>query len=221
MSTFVFPRQFYNDEVGRTLPLSRLYFYETGTYNDKQVFSDKALTTPMSQPVVADGSGRFPPIYLNTDTSYRVQLKDRLDQDIGTYIDGVEPYIYPSSLGTAAYVDTGTDAGDVPLNSDLGTASTLDAKTSVTSTTANQLINYDYFQYNQDFGIGKTLILKNLTGASVAPGSIIAGSSVDIVKITTGGLIQGAGSSGIIGSYRNAGGRTILSNEFGFFMRVV
>lgn len=122
MSTFVFPRQFYNDEIGRTLPLSRLYFYETGTYNDKQVFSDKALTTPMSQPVVADGSGRFPPIYLNTDTSYRVQLKDRLDQDIGTYIDGVEPYIYPSSLGTAAYVDTGTDSGDVPLNSDLGTS---------------------------------------------------------------------------------------------------
>ena len=200
MSTFVFPRQFYNDEVGRTLPLSRLYFYETGTYNNKQVFSDKALTTPMSQPVEADGSGRFPPIYLNTDIAYRVQLKDRIDQDVGTYVDSIEPAIVPSDLGTAAYANK---------------------ITSISDTTAGSVISVDYYQITATLGIGNRQLMKNVTGGSIASNATQAGSGLDIVKITTGGLVQGAGASGLAGTYKNVGGRTILNNEIGYFVRIL
>ncbi len=154
MSNFVFTNQFYNDEAGRTLPKSRLYFYETGTFNTAAVYSDPELTAQLSQPVTADGAGRFPQIFLDTSTVYRVWLKDREDKPVTPFVDDYSPSVSTgdldtvfgtaafldvgtapenipqnSDLGSASLVDTGTDSGEVPLNSDLGTAA-FDNKTS-------------------------------------------------------------------------------------------
>ena len=54
MSQFVFSRQFYNDEVGRTYPYARLYFYDTNTFNFKDVYTDVERTIPADNPVIAD-----------------------------------------------------------------------------------------------------------------------------------------------------------------------
>lgn len=43
----------------------KLYFYEVLTTTDLTVYLDAALTTPATQPVVADSAGRFPPIYID------------------------------------------------------------------------------------------------------------------------------------------------------------
>ena len=61
------------DGAGNTLAGAKLYFYEAGTSTPQDVYSDAELTTALSNPVVADGGGRFVPIYL-ADTNYKVAL---------------------------------------------------------------------------------------------------------------------------------------------------
>jgi hypothetical protein len=55
-----------------------LYFYDPNTTDDRTVYSDSTLDTEHSQPVEADASGRFPPIYLPVG-NYKVVLKDDVD----------------------------------------------------------------------------------------------------------------------------------------------
>ena len=58
----------------------KLYFYEVGTTTDLTVYTDFALTTAASQPVVADSDGRFAPLYINfTGNDPKVVLTDSSD----------------------------------------------------------------------------------------------------------------------------------------------
>jgi hypothetical protein len=57
---------------------AKLYFYERTTTTPKNVFSDEGLTTPFSQPVVANSAGRWPQIFLSADR-YRVMLYTAAD----------------------------------------------------------------------------------------------------------------------------------------------
>ena len=57
-------RQQVLDESGRPLLVPRVNFYAGGTTNPITVFKDAARTQPWTQPVVADGFGRFPRVYL-------------------------------------------------------------------------------------------------------------------------------------------------------------
>lgn len=59
------------------LPGAKLYFYESGSSTPKAVYQDKFGITPHTNPVVADSSGSFAPIFL--DGLYRVTLTDSSD----------------------------------------------------------------------------------------------------------------------------------------------
>ena len=72
MALFVNPRQFQNDKKGRAAAGATYTFSESGGGTPKDTYADAALTIPNSNPVVADGAGRFPKIYLATDIDYRV-----------------------------------------------------------------------------------------------------------------------------------------------------
>lgn len=78
MAIFSNPRIFQNDSIGAVLKEARLDFYDTGTFDRKATFSDSGLTSTNPNPMVADGSGRFGVIYLNTDSAYRVVLSKKL-----------------------------------------------------------------------------------------------------------------------------------------------
>lgn len=75
---FTFPRQQAFDSSGNTLAGAKLFFYDAGTSNLKNVFADVFLSTVLSNPVIADGSGRFPEIYLD-DSLYKIKLTDSND----------------------------------------------------------------------------------------------------------------------------------------------
>lgn len=64
-----------NTESPQLISGGALYFYEAGTTTDLTVYSDADLSVPHSQPVEADSSGRFPPIYLPVG-DFKVVLKD-------------------------------------------------------------------------------------------------------------------------------------------------
>ncbi len=71
------------------------YFYASGTLDPQDVYTTSALTTPHANPVVANGAGRVPAIYLDSDVSYRLILKDRA----GNTIDDIDPYLPPIGSG--------------------------------------------------------------------------------------------------------------------------
>ncbi len=54
-----------------------LEFFTTGTSTQKDTFSDEALTTKNANPVVADGDGIFPDIWLPDGGRYKVTLDDK------------------------------------------------------------------------------------------------------------------------------------------------
>jgi hypothetical protein len=87
----------YFDTNGNPLSAGKIYFYEAGTLNPLSVYADQGLVTPLSNPVVLDGDGRAPTIWMQGE-DYKVILTDLNDVMIQT----VDNY----NLGNAATFDS-------------------------------------------------------------------------------------------------------------------
>ena len=57
-----------------SVPGAKLYSYVTGTSTPTSLYLNEGLTTPATNPVIADESGRFPPLWANSNVSYKLQL---------------------------------------------------------------------------------------------------------------------------------------------------
>ena len=71
------------DANGETVAGAQLIFYVTGTTTAKNTFSDAGLTTVNPNPVIADFTGRFGDIFLESG-DYKVVLKDADDAVVWT-----------------------------------------------------------------------------------------------------------------------------------------
>lgn len=128
------------DGNGDPLIGGKVYTYEPGTTTPKAAYTDAALTTPATNPVILDSNGEAVFFF---DGSYKVNLLTSADVQVSNFpVDNIVSYgtasgydigtgagqiPLNSDLGTAAVKNTGTAPGDIPLNSDLGTAATEDA----------------------------------------------------------------------------------------------
>lgn len=97
----------------------KLNFYSTGTSTRKDTFSDSALTSANANPVVADSSGRFGNIFLESGT-YKVVLTDASDVEKWS-ADPVDGSLGASGAftgtKTGAYTVTVSDATKIiPVN---------------------------------------------------------------------------------------------------------
>jgi len=88
-------RQTILDDYGRPYLVPSVNFYAGGTTTPITVFKDPARTVPHTQPVVADGFGRFPRVYL-PEGQYREEV-------LGPY---GEPLWNDDGLGLAVVDDT-------------------------------------------------------------------------------------------------------------------
>lgn len=95
-----------------------LFFYLNQTTTATNVYADAELVTPLSQPVFAAADGRFPPIYLNPETIYRVQLYN----SIGVLLEDT-PYVVPNTNSSTLFALLGlaqtaaeNAAGIIPTN---------------------------------------------------------------------------------------------------------
>ena len=105
---------------------AKVSFFLTGTSTPTDTYQDSALTTPHTNPVIADAAGRFPPIYLNPDILYRVTFTDSADVDIYPAVDPVNDrvlsqaiiggYLYPRTDAEIAALVTPTDKAFLPGN---------------------------------------------------------------------------------------------------------
>lgn len=90
---FTTPNRAFNAN-GDTLPGAKWYFYDSGTTTPATIYADGALTTPLSNPVVADSGGLFAPIYLDASRVYRAVLKTAAGatlEDLDPILLGGEP----------------------------------------------------------------------------------------------------------------------------------
>lgn len=143
------------DANGAPMNGAKLQFYLTGTTTPANVFTTNALSTPLSNPVVSDSAGLFPPIYLDSTVIYRAQLQTgggSLVMDIdpvnGGYIEatqvqvdaGLATGVYVSPAKLAAWTGVAAALGYAPLNRAGDTATNLMiVNTSLAATSAGYL----------------------------------------------------------------------------------
>lgn len=110
-SLFNLPWQQAFDSSGNTLAGAKLYFYTAGTSTPQNVYSDINLGVALPNPVVANGAGRFPPIYMD-DISYKVALYNDKDELVWT-ADNVwaQSIDADAAFATAAVKATTVSAG--------------------------------------------------------------------------------------------------------------
>lgn len=89
------------------VPGARLHFYASGTSTPQAVYSDEALTTPLSNPVTANAAGAWPSIYVDQELTYRVVVKDAggnalPNGETDPYIPGVVDALAPEIAENAA-----------------------------------------------------------------------------------------------------------------------
>ena len=110
-SLFNLPWQQAFDSSGNTLAGAKLYFYTAGTSTPQNVYSDINLGVALPNPVIANGAGRFPPIYMD-DISYKVNLYNADDELIWT-ADNVwaQSIDADAAFATAAVKATTVSAG--------------------------------------------------------------------------------------------------------------
>lgn len=94
-SIFVRPKAAPISSSGAPYAGAKYYFYATGTSTLQSVYTDSALTTPHANPVVADGTGTFAPIWLDPTKTYRAKLTTAA----GVLLEDVDPV---DSRATAA-----------------------------------------------------------------------------------------------------------------------
>jgi hypothetical protein len=104
---FQLPRATVFDTDGIVIAGAKLSFFDSGTTTPRTVYSDSSLSTAISQPVVADSSGRFAVIYMQTG-AYKMVLADADDVTIYT-ADNLDSGI-PAGSGALAIGDGGTGA---------------------------------------------------------------------------------------------------------------
>jgi hypothetical protein len=86
MSIFHLPRAYGFDSNGDPISGARLYFYAAGTSTPKDTYSDSALTTANSNPVVANSAGLFGPIFL-AEGGYKVVLTNAAEVELWSQDD--------------------------------------------------------------------------------------------------------------------------------------
>jgi hypothetical protein len=126
-----------------------------------------------------------------------------------------------------ANVSTGTLADQVPLNSDLGTASTKDTGTAtgqiptaddlgVVGNTNITSANYDY---ENALGVGVVMILRNNSGSNLLSTATISGANLNIINFDGSGVLLDRGAVGV-GTWKNISGQNITNGNSGHFSRI-
>jgi hypothetical protein len=111
MATIYNPSFFQPQNVnGVPLAGAKLYFYQTGTETEITTYQDSAAGTPHANPVVADASGIFAPVYLTVST-----FKTVLKTSGGTTVQTVDNISTSMQIGyatkSAGYTVTTSDRG--------------------------------------------------------------------------------------------------------------
>lgn len=179
-----------------------LNFYQTTTTTPITVYQDSGKVTPHTNPVVADASGLFPPIYVDTDT-YKVVLTT----SAAVVIQTIDPIIAPYGTAVTKFGDGAVGAPSITF--------TADTNTGIWRVGADEIgISLGGLKLI-DLSTTKAVINTTVTTAAAAP----TGTELQIVANGPAVVaIDSAGTFGPIISMRRANGtqasKTAISANF-------
>jgi hypothetical protein len=228
------------DSNGAPMPGALLQFYVTGTTTPTSVYTSSALTTALSNPVVADAGGLFPAIYLDPTVTYRAQLLTAasvLVKDIDPLSTGVieatlaqvnagsATGIYVSPAKLAAWTGVAGALGYAPLNKAGDTATNLlITNTALATSSAGYIgtpINEQDGNYTLTLGdAGKMVRCNSATAVTytVPPVSSVAyplGTTIVIRNIGAGSLTIAQGTGVIIWKTGSGAGANVTMSQYG------
>lgn len=90
------------------------YFYESGTTTPQTVYSDDGLTTAHPTPLVADGNGTFPQVFVTAATQVKVDVQDGGVSLPGYPFDPV--FLWSTDSSAASRVTFSPITGNVATN---------------------------------------------------------------------------------------------------------
>lgn len=81
---------------------AEVYFFDTGTTTPMLVYTDAAYSIPHDHPVVAEGAGKWPAVYLPEGATYRQRITypdngETVSDDDGISVPTTEPPEFPDS----------------------------------------------------------------------------------------------------------------------------
>jgi len=82
---FYIPKAIPLDDTGDVVSGAEANFFISGTTTRQDTFNSQTLVNPLANPVVADGNGVFPPIYLDDTLNYKLDLTDSLGASLPGY----------------------------------------------------------------------------------------------------------------------------------------
>jgi hypothetical protein len=89
------------DENGAVMAGAKLYSYQAGTSTPFALYADSALTTPLANPVVADGYGLFAELFMQA-SGYKLDLQTSTGVSKWTADNVSDPgWIFANNFGTA------------------------------------------------------------------------------------------------------------------------
>jgi hypothetical protein len=115
---FTLPPQQPLSAAGRILPGSKASFFLTNSSTPTPVYTTAELDTTHTQPVEADGGGRFPTIYLNPSITYKVTVTDANDVLLYTIDPVNDDVLDPDEIAELLSPRTSAEisAGVTPVN---------------------------------------------------------------------------------------------------------
>lgn len=160
-------------------------FWLTQTLVQTQVYADGALTTPLSQPVIAASDGRFPPIYMDPAVTYRVQLFNN-----GVMLEDTDPYVplatVPQSAPlTLSFITNGIVRGTI--DQDGRWVINAPDITGQTGVTINGISGNDTLLLQAGSGSGQSLGLEVRAGTTSSDYAAVfrnAAGTTDLLRIT-------------------------------------
>lgn len=179
--------QFIQVEDGNGLPVSgaKLFFYLATTTTDLTVYQDAAAGTPHQQPVVADSSGIFAPIYVPGTTAYKTVLTT--SAGLGSTILTTDNITPPILLNTADQVVTG---GALITTLDLGTKSSGTLTPDPGARPVQRVIDGGAF--------------------TLAPGSSYGSYRLDVTNNANAGAVTTSGWTKVVGAFDTTNGHKFM-----------
>lgn len=133
------------DGNGTPLPGAKASFFASGTTTPMTVYTDIGLTVAHATPVVADGNGVFPPIYLSG-----AQAKCVITTSAGVAVKTIDPIAKTTAGSTGAAQVSFSPTGSIPslnvqtaieqVQTNLDASSSIFAKTLLDDTTASAML---------------------------------------------------------------------------------
>lgn len=210
-----------------------LYFFQTGTNTPQNTYSDSGLTTPNTNPLVADSNGLFGPAYLLATPDYKAILKTSAGVTIWTTDPLLTAGIQP--ITTRGDIIVGNSVGN-PVRLAIGAAATVlrsdgtDASWSKVALATDvsgilppanaptgSIIQTVYASYASNAGLSVAIpaddtIPQNTEGTQILTASIVPSSTSHLIRATFQGDATPSSSDIICAAlFRNVGVNALCS----------